>query len=177
MLTDRSKLKDQLEDAMVSGRDPAKIHLAIAQLDKDTLEAETACRGFSQKQKDVRKAEQVASRGALLERHAVETQQVAELGKKMRTLTDEFSSLASEAEKVIRQHGRTVDELESLGERRLARVCGVARKHRRPSGTLDGDKLLTIRQAGLRAAEPDPGTKPGELGESAAFTPPKWPVW
>jgi hypothetical protein len=100
----------------------------MAQLDQDLMTLEAARAGFSQKQVDVQKAEEAATRRALLDRHAVENQQVAEHGKKLRAAADELWRLASEGEKALRQHGRTVDELEGMGERRLQRASAVLRE-------------------------------------------------
>ena len=68
----------------------------MAQLDQDLMTLEAARAGFSQKQVDVQKAEEAATRRALLDRHAVENQQVAEHGKKLRAAADELWRLASE---------------------------------------------------------------------------------
>ena len=127
MHADRAKLDGQLQEVIVAGRDSARIYTAIAQLDQDVMTLEAARAGFSQKQADVRKREAEAAKRSLLDRHAAETQQVADQGKKLRAAADEFWRLAAEGEKLVRQHDRTVGELESLGERRLQRASAVLR--------------------------------------------------
>lgn len=124
----RAGVEGQLQEAIVAGRDPGKIHTAIAQMDQDLMTLEAARGGFSQKQEDVRKVEVAATRQALLDRLAVEGQQVSEHGKKLRAATDEVWRLACEGEKAIRQHDRTVDQLEALGERRLQRASALLRQ-------------------------------------------------
>lgn len=127
MRAERAKFDGQLQEAIVAGRDPSKIYTAIAQLDQDVMTLEAARAGFSQKQADVRKREEAAAKRSLLDRHALETQQVAEHGKKLRAAADEFWRLTAEGEKLVRQHDRTIGELESLGERRLQRASAILR--------------------------------------------------
>jgi hypothetical protein len=61
----------------------------------------------------------------LLKRHAAESQEVAAFGKRMRAVADEFWQMASDGERLIKQHDRTVGELEGLGEPRLKRAAAV----------------------------------------------------
>lgn len=63
----------------------------------------------------------------LLEQHALETEQLAAAGRRKRAAVDALLKEAMATEKLVRQHDRTVGELESLGERRLHRAAAVLR--------------------------------------------------
>jgi hypothetical protein len=66
---ERAKLDGQLGEAVVAGRDPGKIHTAIAQLNQDVMTLEAARAGFSQKQVDVLKQEERAALDDLKRRY------------------------------------------------------------------------------------------------------------
>lgn len=124
---ERAKLDGQLREAILGGRDTGKIHTTIADLDQQLRDLEAAQTGFSQRRDELAKQEAEATRAALLERHARETEQVADAGRRLRAAADEFLKEAMGTEKLVRQHDRTVGELESLGERRLHRAAAVLR--------------------------------------------------
>ncbi|MEY9157341.1 hypothetical protein [Bradyrhizobium japonicum] len=124
---ERAKLDGQLQDAILAGRDTGRIHSAIAELDARLKDLEAAQTGFGQRRDELAKQEAEATRAALLERHALETGQVAAAGQRLRAAADAFLQLTAETEKLVRQHDRTVGELESLGERRLQRSAAVLR--------------------------------------------------
>jgi|SRR3954468_16142386 hypothetical protein len=85
-------------------------------------------KGFRRKQGDVLKLEAEAKRRALLDRLAHEAQQVTEHGMKFRPAAERVFQLASEGEAVLHQYGRTVEELEGLGERRLQPASALLRE-------------------------------------------------
>lgn len=124
---DRAKLEGQLQDAILAGKDTGKVHAAIAELDQQLMDLEAAQTGFSQRRDEVAKQEAEAAKTALLERHRLETEQVADVGRRIRAAADAFWQLTAESEKLVRQHDRTVGALESLGERRLQRAAAVLR--------------------------------------------------
>lgn len=124
---ERAKLEGQLQDAILAGKDTSKIHSAIADLGQQLMDLEAAQGGFSQRRDELAKQEAEATRRALLERHALETEQVADVGRRLRAAADAFLQISGEAEKLVRQHDRTVGDLESLGERRLQRAAAVLR--------------------------------------------------
>lgn len=124
---DRAKLDGQLREAVVAGRDTGKVHAAIADLGQQLKDLEAAQTGFSQRRGELAKREAEAERQALLDRHALETEQVAAAGQRQRAIVDALLQEAMAAEKLVRQHNRTRDELESLGERRLPRAATVLR--------------------------------------------------
>ncbi|UQD69568.1 hypothetical protein JEY40_26570 [Bradyrhizobium japonicum] len=124
---ERAKLDGQLQDAIVGGGDTGKVHAAIAGLDQQLKDLEAAETGFTQRRDELVKLEAAAELQALRDRHALETEQVAAHAKRLRAATDELWRIATEGEKLVRQHDRTVGDLESLGERRLQRAAAVLR--------------------------------------------------
>lgn len=126
---ERAKLDGQLQDAIVGGGDTGKVHTAIAGLDQQLKDLEAAETGFTQRRDELVKIEAAADLQALRDRYALETEQVANHGKKLRAATDELWRIASEGEKLVRHHDRTVSELESLGDRRLQRAAAVLREN------------------------------------------------
>lgn len=124
---ERAKLDGQLQDAVLAGRDTGKIHTAIADLDKQLRDLEAAQTGFSQRRDELARQEAEAARAGLLERLAKETEQIRASGQRQRTIVDALLQEAMAAEKLVRQHNRTRDELESLGEQRLPRAATVLR--------------------------------------------------
>lgn len=126
---DRAKLDGQLQDTILANKDTGKVHAAIADLGQQLMDLEAAQTCFSQRRDELAKQEAEAARTALLERHALETEQVAHVGRRLRAAADAFWQLTAESEKQIRQHDRTVGQLESLGERRLQRAAAVLREN------------------------------------------------
>lgn len=124
---ERAKLDGQLQEAILGGRDTGKIHTALAELDQQLKDLEAARTGFSQRRDELAKREAETARAALLERHARETEQVADVGRCIRAAADALWQLTAESEKLVRQHDRTVGELEAIGERRLKRAAAVLR--------------------------------------------------
>jgi hypothetical protein len=120
MRAERAKSDGQLQEAIVAGRDPGKIHTAIAQLDQDLMTLEAARSGFSQKQADARKLEDADAKNALIGKHRQQsdeleaaTKEFAAAGEKMRAVGAKLAALA-------KQHERTVGELEALVSDTLA---------------------------------------------------------
>ncbi|MCA1467223.1 hypothetical protein I6F09_04890 [Bradyrhizobium sp. IC3195] len=126
---ERAKLDGQLQETILAGRDTGKIHGTIADLDQQLRDLEAAQTGFSQRRDEMAKQETEAARAALKERLALETDQVADIGRRIRAAADVLLELTAEGEKLVRQHDRTVGELESLGERRLERAATVLREN------------------------------------------------
>jgi len=124
---ERAKLEGQLQDTILAGKDTGKIHAALADLGQQLMDLEAAQTGFSQRRDELAQQEAEAAKKALLERHALETGQVADAGRRLRAAADAFLQLTAETEKLVRQHDRTVGQLEGLGERRLQRAAAVLR--------------------------------------------------
>lgn len=125
---DRAKLDGQLQEAIIAGRDPGKIHTAIAQLDQDVMTLEAARSGFSRKQSDVEKAEQDAADRALQDKHRKQSaelvaafQELAATGEKMRAIVAKVAAIA-------RDHDRTVTSMEARRLRPEKRVSAIARE-------------------------------------------------
>lgn len=124
---ERAKLEGRLQDVILAGKDTGKVHTAIADLDQQLRDLEAAQTGFSQRKDELAKQEMEATRAALLKRYALETEQLAASGQRQRAMVDALLQEAMTTEKLVRQHNRTRDELESLGERRLPRAAAVLR--------------------------------------------------
>lgn len=71
-------------------------------------------------------------------------------------VADALLKEAAEAEKLTRQHDRTVGELEALGERRLVRAGALLRDRPGALPAVGQDGPLGVRQADVRVAGPDP---------------------
>lgn len=114
---ERAKLDGQLGEAVVAGRDPGKIHTAIAQLNQDVMTLEAARAGFSQKQADVRKLEEGATLDDLKRRYAASAAgleaDVKDAAAKVEAARVAFARVAEGA----KQRGRMYDELEAAGAR------------------------------------------------------------
>jgi hypothetical protein len=127
MRGDRDGLARLLEDAMVAGRDPAKIHLAIAQADKDLMELEAAQKGFTEKQEGLRKLEAVNAKASLLDKHRQQSDKLEAVTKKWAAMMEEVRVVGAEMAGLAKQQDRTTTELEGLGERRLRKAPGIIR--------------------------------------------------
>jgi hypothetical protein len=127
MRADRSKMDGQLQEAIVAGRDPGKIHTVIAQLDQDLMTLEAARAGFSQKQADARKLEDANAKAALIDNHRRQSAELEAATKEFAAAMEKARVAGARVAGLAKQHERTVIELEALGERRLSRASAIIR--------------------------------------------------
>jgi hypothetical protein len=111
---DRTKFDGQLQEAIVAGSDPGKIHTAIAQVDQDLMTLEAARAGFSQRQEDARKREEGEKVKALVDRHASESAELEAATQEFAAAMEKARATGARVAGLAKQHGRTVDELEAL---------------------------------------------------------------
>jgi hypothetical protein len=127
MRAERSKFDGQLQEAIVAGRDPGKIHTSVAQLDQDLMTLQAALGGFSQRQADVSGAEDDADTAALVNKSV-------SLGRDLAAATTlaaasivkaraEFSQVAD----LVKQLDRTNAQLEARNQAVTARPAGIVR--------------------------------------------------
>jgi hypothetical protein len=127
MRAERSRFDGQLQETIVAGRDPGKIHTAVAQLDQDLMTLQAALAGFSQKQAVVRKLEEGAETAALVNRSV-------SLGKDLAAATTlaaasivnaraEFALVAD----LVKQLDRTNADLEARNHAVTARPSSIVR--------------------------------------------------
>jgi hypothetical protein len=127
MRADRSKFDGQLQEAIVGGRDPGKVHTAIAQLDQDLMTLEAARAGFSQKQADALKLEDANAKADLIGKHRQQSDDLEVVAKEFAATIEKARVAGARLAGLAKQHERTVGELEALGERRLSRASGIIR--------------------------------------------------
>jgi len=127
MRAERAGMEGQLQEAIVAGRDPGKIHTAIAQLDQDLMTLEAARAGFSQKQADARKLEDAAAKNALLGKHGQQSQELEAATKEFAAAVEKARATGARVAGLAKQQERTVVQLEVLGERRLTKASGIIR--------------------------------------------------
>lgn len=155
---ERAKLDGQLGEAVVAGRDPGKIHTAIAQLNQDVMTLEAARSGFSQKQADALKQEDADAKDALIGKHRKESDELAAAAKEFATAVEKARACGAKVPGLAKQHERTAGELESLGERRLSRASGIIRNTigeiRRGDGVSEYGRRVDIVFAEILADNP-----------------------
>ena len=124
---ERSKFDGQLQEAIVGGRDPGKIHTAIAQLDQDLMTLEAARSGFSQKQTDARKAEWERETQALADRHVQESGALEAATRDFAAIMEKARTAGAFVASCAKQHDRTATELEGRKQRPAKRASGIIR--------------------------------------------------
>lgn len=180
MRADRSKMDGQLQEAIVAGRDPGKIHTAIAQLDQDLMTLEAARAGFSQKQADVRKLENERETETLVDRHVQERGALEAATRDFAAIMDKARMAGALVASLAKQHDRTAVELESRKQRPGKPASGIIRNTigevRRGDGVSEYGRRVDILLAEVLEMNPgqlmrarDTRRQRGRFGESSAF--------
>jgi hypothetical protein len=104
MRAERSKLEGQLQEAIVAGRDPGKIHTAIAQMDQDLVTLQAAMSGFSQKQAAVRKREEGDNTKALVSQHEREGLELDAATKEFAAAVEKAPATGARVAGLVKQH-------------------------------------------------------------------------
>lgn len=155
---ERSKLDGQLGEAVVSGRDPGKIHTAMAQLDQDLTTLKAARAGFSQKQTDARKAEQERETQALADRHVQEGGALEAAARDFAAIIEKARLAGALIASLAKQHDRTGTLLESHKQRPGKPASGIIRdaigEVRRGDGVTEYGRRIDIAFAEILADNP-----------------------
>lgn len=175
MRATRASVEGQLQEAIVAGRDPGKIHTAIAQMDQDLMTLEAARGGFSQKQEETRQLEFNSATQALIDQHALEAQEVAAAANEFADYVAKARASGAKLAEATKRHDRIGTQLEArkarpglpassiirntIGE--VPRGDGVTEYGRRIDITLEG--VLTDNPSIMRRAQI---LRRGRFGES-----------
>ena len=156
MRAERATFEGQLQEAIVAGRDPGKIHTAIAQTDLMTLQAALA--GFSQRRADVLKLEAAANKKAQLDRHRLQSQELEAATKEFTAALEKARATGARVAGLAKQHDQTAVELESAGERRLNKASAIIRNAigevRRGDGVSEYGRRIDIALAEVLSDNP-----------------------
>jgi hypothetical protein len=154
----RGGMEGQLQDVILAGRDPGKIHTAIAQLDQDLMTLEAAQAGFSQKQTDARKAEADRETQALADRHVQEGKALEAAARDFADIMEKARMAGSLMASVAKQHDRTTVELESRKQRPGKPASGIIRETigevRRGEGITEYGRRVDIALEGVLTDNP-----------------------
>ena len=159
----------QLQEAIVAGRDPGKIHTAIAQLDQELMTLEAARAGFSQKRADALKLEDANAKDALIAKHRQQSDELEAATKELAAVMEKARVAGAKMAGLAKQHERTMGELEALGERRLSRTSGIIRNTigevRRGDGVFEYGRRIDIGLEEVLSDNPSIMRR-GRVGES-----------
>jgi hypothetical protein len=158
MRAERSKFDGQLQEAIVAGRDPGKIHTAIAQADQDLMTLEAALAGFGQKRADVRKVESEQETRILVDRHAQEGGALEAATRDFAAIMDKARMAGALVANLAKQHDRTGALLESRKQRPAKRASGIIRdtigEVRRGDGVSEYGRRIDIGLAEVLSDNP-----------------------
>jgi hypothetical protein len=155
---ERAKLEGQLQEAVVAGRDAGKIHTAIAQADQDLMTLEAARAGFSQKQADVRKAEDERDIRALVDKQAQLTGALEAATRDFARDVDTARVSGALMASIEKQHARNGAQIEALKQRPGKPASGIIRETigdiRRGDGVTEYGRRIDIGFSEILADNP-----------------------
>jgi hypothetical protein len=158
MHAERATFEGQLQEAIVGGRDPGKIHSAIAQTDQDLMTLQAALAGFSQRQADVRKREEGESTKALVGQYEREGLELDAAAREFAAAVEKARATGARVAGLAKQHDRTTSELEALGGRRLSKASGIIRtaigEVRRGDGVSEYGRRIDVSLAEVLSDNP-----------------------
>jgi hypothetical protein len=186
MRAERSKFDGQLQEAIVAGRDPGKIHTAIAQADQDLMTLEAARAGFSQKQADVRKAEGDQEIKSLIEKQAQLTGALEAAARDFHRDVETARASAALTANLADQHARIGMRLEAAKQRPGRPASSIIRDTigpvRRPEGKSEYGRRVDIAFADILVDNPSNMVRamrlrrgrPGETNEARDMATEGW---